>query len=178
MDESLEKREPRVYEIGYHFLPILGNDKLSTEEEKLRKLIAKFGGLVIQEESAHMINLAYPIDKIIDNKRNTFSQGYFGWIKFDITPEEVEKLKEELDKLDSLLRYLLIKTVREDTLSQKRPQVEEKKPEVDEIVIVNKDETEDIEELSEKEKLDEEELEKQLEDIMSEDLTKDDDSNN
>jgi len=48
-------------------------------------------------------------------------KAYFGWIKFELEPDSVLQLKENLEQNDSLLRFLIIKTVRENTLVPKKP---------------------------------------------------------
>ena len=48
-------------------------------------------------------------------KRN-FDIAYFGWIKFDPGEASVAKIKKFLDENENTLRFLLINTVRENTL--------------------------------------------------------------
>ena len=54
--------------------------------------------------------------KVVGTDRHKASSGYFGWIKFEMTTEDVEKVKKALDADPTTLRYLIIKTVRENTL--------------------------------------------------------------
>jgi ribosomal protein S6 len=61
------------------------------------------------------------MSRSIANKKQKFSYGYFGWIKFECTTDVAQALKASLDKNEKLIRYLLIKTVRENTMSTKRP---------------------------------------------------------
>src|SRR5690606_25614016 len=48
-------------------------------------------------------------------------QAYFGWIKFDITPDVIVALTEEIEALETIIRSLMIKTVRENTLTSDQP---------------------------------------------------------
>jgi hypothetical protein len=43
-------------------------------------------------------------------------KGYFGWIKFQLSSENIDSVKKFLDNNVDVLRYLLIKTVKENTL--------------------------------------------------------------
>ncbi|MGB0925297.1 MAG: 30S ribosomal protein S6 [Minisyncoccia bacterium] len=119
--ESAYALEPRVYELGYHILPTVNEGDLNDEREALVAIITKFNGMVVSEETPALIDLAYDMDKVINNKRNIFSQAYFGWIKFDLAPESIVVLTAEIDALPSLLRFLVIKTVRENTIVSEKP---------------------------------------------------------
>ena len=119
--ESAYALEPRVYEVGYHILPSVDEGNLGKEREALVAIITKFKGIVISEEMPALVDLAYDMDKVIDNKRNIFSQAYFGWIKFDLAPEVIEELTTEIENIASVLRYIVIKTVKENTIVSEIP---------------------------------------------------------
>ncbi len=61
------------------------------------------------------------MDKVIKNKRSVFSQAYFGWIKFDIRPDNIEVLDDSINAVESVLRHLLVKTVAENTIFSETP---------------------------------------------------------
>lgn len=113
--------EPRVYELGYHILPTVDEGNLDKERDALVAIITKFNGMVIGEELPALIDLAYDMTKVINNKGNIFSQAYFGWIKFDLNPENIDALTEEVEAVESVLRSLVIKTVRENTIVSDQP---------------------------------------------------------
>lgn len=113
--------EPRVYELGFHILPTVNEEDLGTERDALVAFITDLGGIVVSEEQAQLINLAYPMDKVINNKRNIFNQAYFGWIKFTLTGEGAESLKDQVDAQAAVLRSLIIKTVKENTIYSENP---------------------------------------------------------
>ncbi len=140
--EGVYTPEPRVYEIGYLLAPTVNEGDLTNERDALVALITKFKGIVISEEQPGLIDLAYDMTKIINNKKHTYSQAYFGWIKFDITPNVIEILTEEVEAVESLLRSIMIKTERENTIVSDQPyrlarshnQSEESEDEDDDIV--------------------------------------------
>lgn len=52
-------------------------------------------------------------------KRTKHERSYFGWMKFEMTPEEATKLQnEDLASNKQVLRYTLFKTTREETRAQ------------------------------------------------------------
>lgn len=115
-DANLDIRDPRVYEIGFLILPTVPEEKLEAEVDALRKIVTDNGGLPISEGRAELMDLAYSMDMTIKNERHTFAKAYFGWIKFDVTPEKVDVIHKALKGQDNLLRFLLVKTVRQDAV--------------------------------------------------------------
>ena len=113
--------ELQVYELGYHLLPILVEENLDQEVLKIKAVIEKNGGLFIGEEGIpKSIKLAYGMNKIIGNQKKIFDTAYFGWIKFEANSESIEQMKKEVEKLDNILRSLLIKSVRESKMIMAR----------------------------------------------------------
>ena len=119
--EGVYTPEPRVYELGYLLMPTVDEGNLSNERDALVALITKFKGIVISEGQPQLIDLAYDMTKMIENKKNTYSQAYFGWIKFDVTPDVIEKLTDEVESGESIIRSIMTKTTRENTLTSDQP---------------------------------------------------------
>ncbi len=113
--------EPRVYELGYLIMPSVDEGDLGTQRDALVALITRFEGIVIDEGQPALIDLAYEMDKLINNKRAIFNQAYFGWIKFDVSPRGVEALTKEIEAVQSLIRFILVKTIKENTLTSEQP---------------------------------------------------------
>jgi ribosomal protein S6 len=114
-----------VYEVGYHIVPTIAEENLGEEVTALKDLLGDNGANFISEEYPRLMELAYEMTRSIANKKQKFATGYFGWVKFECTPEEAKTIKELLDKNEKLVRYLLIKTVRENTISPKRAYVKQ-----------------------------------------------------
>lgn len=134
LDEDLaQDAEPRVYELGYHLIPALSDEEAPAEAAALKELVVKQGGTVISEDAPQHISLAYTMYRTESGKKTKFDTAHFGGIKFEMGPAEVIALKEALDANKNLLRYLIFKTVRENTRSEFRfPQKTERKPEAGE----------------------------------------------
>lgn len=118
--EAVEERASQVYELGYHLVPTLSESTITAEASKMKETLGKSGALVIAEEVPHLITLAYRFEKHIAGKIEKFTTAYFGWVKFEISPEGVRAVKEALDEDISVLRFLLVRTVRENTLAPRR----------------------------------------------------------
>lgn len=111
----------RVYELGYLLVPSITEENVAGEATALKDSILSFGALPISEEYPKLMGLAYDMEAVINNKKEHFETGYFGWFKFELTPDQLASLESKLKLSDKLIRFLLIKTVRESTMASKRP---------------------------------------------------------
>jgi ribosomal protein S6 len=116
MDENIAKDDVKVYEIGFHIAPIVGEDNIAHEVGEIKGLLEKIKATIISEDFPRQRTLAYPLSKMMDGSKKTFKEAYFGWIKFEVKGESVSSLSKEIEKMGNILRYLLIKTDRENTL--------------------------------------------------------------
>lgn len=105
-----------VYEVSYILLPSLAESEIPTKVGSLKDSITEVGGAVVSFEEPILIDLAYPMTRVTPTTRVKVSSGYFGWIKFELSGEEIGKIKSKLDNDGEVVRYLLIKTVKENTL--------------------------------------------------------------
>jgi ribosomal protein S6 len=111
----MEQSESNVYELGFHLVPTVAADDLAKEVADLKEILAKHQASFIAEEFPRTLKLAYRMEKSMGGKLNKYTSAYFGWVKFEAPRSELPALKKELDASKTLLRYLLIKTVRENT---------------------------------------------------------------
>lgn len=123
--EKVEKQEGmggqaglqgQVYELGYHIVSTVAEENVPKEVETLKATVLKDGGSLISEGEPKLINLAYPMTKSVADIKKTFNTAYFGWLKFETKSELMPVIKKAVDANPNVLRYLLIKTVRENTL--------------------------------------------------------------
>jgi ribosomal protein S6 len=113
---SKETGESRIYEVGFHIVPIVAEENLSEETTFIRDAITNAGGEIISEGAPSKMKLAYAVDVEVGGDRKTFNTSYFGWIKFELLGENLEKVKKALDLRENVLRHLIVKTIREDTI--------------------------------------------------------------
>lgn len=119
MSQEVQYKDPRVYEIGYLLMPTLSEEEAVAATDKLRKIITDATGLPLAEEKANLITLAYSMSKTIDNVPKTFTQAYFGWIKFDVAPDRIAAINSACMAFAPMLRSLCTSTVREDTRAKR-----------------------------------------------------------
>lgn len=107
----------QVYEIGYLILPSLAEEKLSAVVDKIKAAFAQAGGQELDGEAPFLQPLAYTMSKTVGASRYVVNEGYLGWMKFDLEPAKALEVKAELEKVDELLRFLLIKVPRETSFT-------------------------------------------------------------
>jgi ribosomal protein S6 len=101
-----------IYEIGYLLLPSISEDKLSSVTGVLREIIAQAGGVEIAAEEPFKEDLAYSMSKTIGASKYVVKDAYLGWIKFEVERAKINVIKAGVEKMDEVLRFLLVKTSR------------------------------------------------------------------
>lgn len=104
-----------IYEVSYLIVPSITEEKVENEVKTIHSILEAAGASVIAEEFPQFMPLAYSMDHSMDSKKHTFKEGYFGWVKFDLPVAAIANVKTSLEKTPSILRHLIIKTVRENT---------------------------------------------------------------
>lgn len=117
-NRDIEEREEslKIYEVGFHFVPTLSEDDVTVKFSELKSIVEKLGGEFISEDAPKPITLAYEISKTLKGQKKWYKNAYFGWIKFTLLPENIAAFEKEVKLNDLILRYLLITTVRENTV--------------------------------------------------------------
>jgi len=163
--EISEDEEPKVYEVGFHIVPTIAEDDISPAVNTIRDLIESVKGVIISDGNPSLVKLAYPMDHIVANKKSIFDSANFGWIKFQTLAENVATIKDGLEKNENVFRFIIIKTVRENTLARK-PAFRAKKS----TPATNSDLSTDTakKEKVKKEDISEEEVDKAIEELVVE----------
>jgi ribosomal protein S6 len=119
--EEINNNSLSVYEIGYLILDSVPEEKVPEETEAIRGIITKAGGNIIAEDASHRQPLAYTMrTKTLAGVYSSYDNAYFGWIKFEAGSDKVEGIKKTVELHPTVLRMLLISTVRENTYLGKR----------------------------------------------------------
>ncbi len=114
-----ETDEGVVYELGYHLLSTIPQEQLQAEVGNIKEVIEKHGGVFGMEESPAPLRLAYTMVRKTRGQHERHSSAHFGWIKFEIPQGVIGEIKKELDLNQNILRFLIIRTVLEDTRAGK-----------------------------------------------------------
>mgnify|MGYP002348827940 CR=1 FL=1 len=114
----------KVYEIGYLLVSSIPKEKVADTVTDLKGLIAKKGGNIIADEAPEFRPLAYTMIKKIGPANHRFTEGYFGWVKFDLSVDQIESIKKSFEENPNMLRSLVMTTIRENTyLGKKAPAI-------------------------------------------------------
>lgn len=116
----MEEKEMKVYEVAFNLVPDIGEENVAKSFGDIKASLESKGASFISEEMPKEINLAYEMKKVRDNKNFYFNKAYFGWIKFEISADKMDEVKELMEKNIDVLRYLIVKTVKENTLAPKK----------------------------------------------------------
>ncbi len=104
------------YELVY-IVPIKYlDDELQTITQSVNGLIKKFVGEIVLESSLGRQRLAYPINQV--------HQGTYNVVEFDMNEEEIKKFSRELGMVPEVLRFLIIcKKVKTEKEIKKEEQI-------------------------------------------------------
>ncbi len=111
----------KIYEVGYLLVPELSESAVAEEVGNLKSLILDtVGAAEIGSEMPKMIDLSYQMEKRVGSKKVFYTKAHFGWIKFELHSGKIADVKESLAKNNKIIRFLIIKTVRENTMVAKK----------------------------------------------------------
>lgn len=139
----LETLDPRIYEIGYLLSPAVRDENLSAALDTIKDAVTAASGTILSEGEPEFIDLAYEMTRVIENKNIRFTQGYFGWVKFSIEAIKLPEIKEKLEADINIIRFLLLKTVEENTVVAKNPLSKILKKRKEEVVEIEEDVNDD-----------------------------------
>ena len=101
-------------------MPSISEENIAVNYGNIKELISSLKGEIVADEMPKMIPLAYEMKKVTSNVRSKFNTAYFGWVKFIMSTTNVLELKKALDLDPNFIRFLILKTVKENTIASKR----------------------------------------------------------
>jgi ribosomal protein S6 len=172
-NESMMMDEKEVYEISFIFDGRLGEEKAVNKLSNLKKDIASLGGSFISEETPYMRELSYEMTRVVNNVNVRFSEGYFGWVKFELSPSSIEEINKKLKLDEEVVRFLIVKGDKDSNIFTKDIPVMKSDPAIvvavkEEEIIDDSSNVDTTEEDNIEENLDEEakkELESEIENL-------------
>lgn len=116
-----QDREPNVYEVGYLLVPTIAEPQVADEVNVVKNAIESLQSLFIADGGTpELMTLAYPMDHVVANKHTLYESAYFGWVKFHARPEAVKELETALKGNKHLIRFMIIRTIKENTVLPKK----------------------------------------------------------
>ncbi|MCF7834016.1 MAG: 30S ribosomal protein S6 [Candidatus Pacebacteria bacterium] len=120
IDSEKDSERRQIYEIGYLLVPTLTEENTIGILGDMKNTLENMGAEIISSEMPKMITLAYVMTKSIKNIRHRFDSAYFGWVKFELETAKIADVKKYLTLNQDFIRFLITKTVRENTLVSRR----------------------------------------------------------
>jgi ribosomal protein S6 len=115
------KKDNKVYEISYLISSNVPEEKVSIEADQVRQIVVGGSSSIIAEEAPKRTELAYTIRKKTgQGNYDSHNFAYFGWVKFEANPSDILAIKKKVELVPSIIRMLMITTVRENTYLGKR----------------------------------------------------------
>ncbi len=128
-EEQIESKEKStVYEMGFLIIPAVIEGKVPEIVSSLKSVVEGNGGSLISEGQPVLKPISYEMFKMVDSKKQKYSQAYFGWIKFELDSSKISEIKKSAEKIPEVLRFLLIKTVKENTMYSSKVLTKREKP--------------------------------------------------
>jgi len=98
-----------LYEAGFILVPSLAEEKLSEGAATIRTLVEKANGSVVSEDFPKLRPLAYNISRRDESSKNTYSEAFFGAIRFYLASAEIESFEKAIQNLPFVLRSVIFK---------------------------------------------------------------------
>jgi len=112
--------DARTYELGYVLVPTLEEDAVSKEVQALKDHAVSLGATILLSGEPALIDLAYGMDKVTENKKEIYNKGYFGWFTCTMNPGHAVAYNAFASAYPSVVRALFIKASREVPPTTKR----------------------------------------------------------
>lgn len=146
----------KTYELTYIIASNTSLDEADAKTKEIESFIQSKEGVILKLEKTGIKSLSYPIKKQ--------SSGYFITLEFQIAENNIKELKERLEKDQKILRHFILVKQPTKVLKERR-----RRPSP-EIKPVRNDYPQDVagEEKKKTEKVEMEEIEKKLDEILSE----------
>ncbi|OHA24792.1 MAG: hypothetical protein A3D52_01965 [Candidatus Taylorbacteria bacterium RIFCSPHIGHO2_02_FULL_44_36] len=107
MEENQESEKgTRVYEVGFLLTPTLTDEKLLQVFAAIKETLGGASPAMLGEGFPKPRPLTYPINK--------YESAFFGWLKFESGLEVLATLREFLKNNAAVIRFLIVKTIREN----------------------------------------------------------------
>ncbi len=146
----------KSYEITYLVSPDISEENIKALQQKVNTFVQEEGGLLRSDQNPIKRRLGYPMKTELDGKRmNAYSIA----LVFDVLPEKLESLKKKIILESEIMRYMISAKAPLSKVHQRQPRIERK---VQTAALQEK------EEKHTERKVELEEIEKKLDEILGE----------
>ena len=115
MKEIETEIDSRVYETAILIIDSMTESQALDKYNAIKQSIADLGASFISEELPYLRELSYEMVRVIKNQNVRFNHGYFAWIKYNLSPNQVTTIDKKLALDEEIIRYQTVKTVAENT---------------------------------------------------------------
>lgn len=110
------QQETQVYEVAFHIDANLSDTEVKKTFDGVKEAITSNGGTPFAESAPERMDLAYTISHIAEGSRRDHVSAHFAWVAYEGAPENQEAIAEELKGNAAIIRYMVIKTTKEEAL--------------------------------------------------------------
>ena len=111
-NEVKDQAERDVYETSYLVLPSISEENHPSIVDAIKKAFSSVGGIEVDGEAPFKHPLAYPMSKTVGASKYIVNEAYVGWVKFDVESSKILEVKAEIEKIQEVLRFLIVKAPR------------------------------------------------------------------
>jgi ribosomal protein S6 len=109
----------KIYELGLLLYPSLTENEAEQAFDDVKTKLGSAGVEATSQGELSFIDLEYTMAKKIRSKNHKFDQAHFSWIKFSAAPDQVAAVKKTMDANVNTLRFILVETVADDSMTNK-----------------------------------------------------------
>jgi ribosomal protein S6 len=165
-ENTVDINETKLYELAFNIIPTISDAEVKDVFGGIKDMVSKIGKVVASSEPAH-IPLAYVMEKSIDTKKQKYNTAYFSWIKFEATPEVIDQFQKDLDLNKAILRYMVIKSDKESTISAQELAQVLRGDEEKEVAVEEGEKVVETDSVVEADKNDVAEIDKAIDDLVN-----------
>jgi ribosomal protein S6 len=108
--------EEQVYEVGFHIVPTVDEGRLQEVLGKIKEYLVEKSAKVISEDFPKLRPLAFNIAKEAQGNSQKYNKAYFGSLKFEVSNEAIPEINKAMKNDPEVLRFLIVKTVKENVV--------------------------------------------------------------
>lgn len=107
-EDSKAIKSQKLYELSFLYSPLVAPEVVGERlTETAKTVIEGAKGLITEMAEPRLTSLAYPVGKSVEHKRTTFSEAYFGAVRFEAEPAQLVMIEERLKTNPDFVRWMI-----------------------------------------------------------------------